>query len=290
MKLATCCYEGGVPRIGVIVDDGIVDLAKIAPALPNLMLNLIRGDTSQLGDVRRAAGRGIPVPLASVRLLAPIPEPPEFLGVGLNYRDHVEEAGLALPGVPTVFNKQTSCVSGPFDDVLLPRLSSQLDYEGELGLVIGHAARNLSLAQAAAAIFGYVIVNVFSVRDWQLSSPTHTLGKSFDTHGPFGPWIVTADELPDPQDLALTTRVNGEVRQQGTTANMIFSCCEIVAFLSRFMTLQPGTIVTTGTPAGVGHCHRPTAYLRAGDLVTVAISGIGQIENRVKQEMVDDLR
>jgi 2-keto-4-pentenoate hydratase/2-oxohepta-3-ene-1,7-dioic acid hydratase in catechol pathway len=284
MKLATYCRTAESPRVGVLVVGGIVDLADVAPTLPREMLGLIRGGKDALDGVSRAAAHGNPIPLASVRLLAPIPNPPEYLGVGLNYRDHLDEAGISLPAAPTVFNKQTSCIIGPFDDVVLPRLSEQLDYEGELGLVIGRAGRNLSREAAAAAIFGYVVVNDLSIRDWQFSSPTVTLGKSFDTHGPFGPWIVTADEVSDPQKLVITTTVNGSVRQRGRTADMIFDCCEIVAFLSRVMTLQPGTIVTTGTPAGVGLFHRPPAYLRAGDFVAVDISGIGQIANRVIPE------
>jgi 2-keto-4-pentenoate hydratase/2-oxohepta-3-ene-1,7-dioic acid hydratase in catechol pathway len=274
----------------VIAQSGIVDLAEVAPTLPREMLGLICGGNGILDEIRRAATRGNPIPLTSVRLLAPIPHPPEYLGVGLNYRDHLDEAGLSLPAVPTVFNKQTSCIVGPFDDVVLPRASTQLDYEGELGLIIGKARRDLSREDAAAAIFGYVVVNDLSVRDWQFSSPTVTLGKSFDTHGPFGPWIVTADEIPNPQNLTITTTVNGEVRQRGTTADMIFDCCEIVGFLSRVMTLQPGTVVPTGTPAGVGLFHRPPAYLRAGDLVTVDISGLGALANRVIAEPTENSR
>ena len=259
-------------------------LADVAPELPDTLIELISAGPRILDEVRRAAARGAPQPLASVRLLAPVPQPPEFLGIGLNYRDHALEAGLAVPATPTVFNKQTSSIVGPNDDVVLPKVSGQLDYEGELGLVVGHAGRNLSLVDAAAAIFGYVIVNDLSVRDWQFLSPTVTLGKSFDTHGPMGPWVVTADEVPDAQNLAVTTTVNGEVRQSGNTSDMIFGCCAIVAFLSQVMTLQPGTVITTGTPAGVGLCRQPPSYLRGGDRVTVAISGLGRLENRVIAE------
>src|SRR5262249_32947459 len=150
-------------------------------------------------------------PLTSVRLLAPVPNPPEYIGVGLNYRDHVKEAGLEMPTIPTVFNKQTSCITGPFDNVVKPRASDEFDYEGELAFVIGRAGRHLAREQAAEAIFGYVVANDLSVRDWQRKSPTHTLGKSFDTHGPFGPWIVTADAVSDPKNLDITTTVNGDL-------------------------------------------------------------------------------
>jgi 2-keto-4-pentenoate hydratase/2-oxohepta-3-ene-1,7-dioic acid hydratase in catechol pathway len=284
VRLVTYSRNSEAPRVGLVEDDGIIDLTEIAPELPRDMIALIRGGSETLEAITRGNADGDRLPIESVRLLAPIPQPPAYLGVGLNYREHAREAGLAIPGAPVIFNKQTSCISGPYDDVLLPRLSQQLDYEGELGIVIGRAARNLSSKEATAAIVGYVVTNDFSVRDWQLSSPTHTLGKSFDTHGPFGPWLATADEVQDPQDLVVTTTVNGETRQNGTTADMIFSCRDIVMFLSRFMTLLPGTVITTGTPVGVGFGHRPRAFLHVGDLVTVEISNIGRIANRVTAE------
>lgn len=284
MRLVTYSRNSEAPRVGLVEDDRIIDLAEIAPELPRDMIALIRGDNETFQALRRGHARGDRLPIESVRLLAPIPQPPAYLGVGLNYREHAREAGLAIPNAPLIFNKQASCISGPYDDVLLPRFSQQLDYEGELGIVIGRAARNLSSEQAVAAIVGYVVINDFSVRDWQLSSPTHTLGKSFDTHGPFGPWLSTADEVQDPQNLVITTTVNGETRQNGNTADMIFSCREIVMFLSRFMTLLPGTVITTGTPAGVGFGNRPPAFLHVGDLVAVEISSLGRIANRVIAE------
>jgi 2-keto-4-pentenoate hydratase/2-oxohepta-3-ene-1,7-dioic acid hydratase in catechol pathway len=284
MRLATYCVGAGQPEVGAVVDGGIARLQGRPSAAPNTMVDLIAGRPDYLTDVFRAT-RGLErVPLDAVRLLAPIPKPPEFLGIGLNYRDHAIEAHLDLPSAPLFFNKQTSCIVGPLDDVVLPKVSEQLDYEGELGIVIGRSARHLSPQEAKSAIFGYVVVNDLSVRDWQLSSPTHTLGKSFDSHGPFGPWIVTADEVPNPQALTIVTHVNEEVRQRGATADMIFDCCQIVAFLSQVMTLQPGTVITTGTPAGVGLFHSPPAYLRPGDLVTVEIAGIGRLANRVIAE------
>jgi 2-keto-4-pentenoate hydratase/2-oxohepta-3-ene-1,7-dioic acid hydratase in catechol pathway len=234
-----------------------------------------------LDDIERARSGQTPVPLSSVRLVAPILCPPEFLGVGLNYHDHAREAGLALPSEPLIFNKQTSCIVGPVDDIVKPGDSEQLDYEGELGIVIGRASRNLSREQAAAAIYGYTVVNDVSVRDWQFKSPTYTLGKSFDTHGPIGPWIVTADELMGVCSLTITTTVNEEIRQRGTTADMIFDCPHIIAFLSQVMTLRPGTIVTTGTPAGVGLCRQPPQFLHPGDRVSVEITGIGRLTNRI---------
>ena len=284
MRLVTYGRNSEAPRVGLVEDDAIIDLAEIDPAIPRDMIALLHGGNETLQAVARRNAHGARLPIKSVRLLAPIPQPPAYLGVGLNYREHAMEAGLEIPSAPLIFNKQPSCVSGPYDDVLLPRFSQQLDYEGELGVVIGRASRNLSSKEALGAIVGYVVTNDFSVRDWQLSSPTHTLGKSFDTHGPFGPWLVTADEVEDPQNLVIITTVNGEARQRGNTADMIFSCSDIVMFLSRFMTLLPGTVITTGTPAGVGFGHQPPTFLEVGDLVTVEISHIGRIVNRVTAE------
>lgn len=248
------------------------------------MLAAIKGSRDDLARRVDAARRGPGLSLSDCPLAAPVPRPPEFIGVGLNYREHAIEAGLAIPAAPLVFNKQSSSASGPHDDVLAPVLSDQLDCEGELGVVIGNAWRGMSLADARKAIFGYVVVNDFSLRDIQMASPTHTMGKSFDTHGPFGQWIVTADEVEDPQALLIETRVNGELRQRGSTADMIFGCAEIVAYLSRVMTLAPGTILATGTPAGVCFGRENPAYLRDGDTVTVEIEGIGLIRNRVVAE------
>lgn len=281
MKLVTYRNASGRPALGAVIEGGIVDLAAVAPNLPRDMLSLIEAGESVLDTARRAVACGVPVALGELRLMTPLLRPPEYIGVGLNYRDHLAEAGVSMPAFPTVFNKQVSCIVGPHDDVVLPRCSDQLDYEGELALVIGKAARNLSPEDAGRAIFGYLVANDLSVRDWQFRSPTVTLGKSFDTHGPLGPWITTADEVPDPQNLLITTTVNGQVRQRGSTADMIFCCRNIVAFLSQVMTLQPGTVITTGTPAGVGLFHEPPAFLRVGDEVIVNIAGLGRIVNKV---------
>lgn len=291
MKLATFVHRASSPKVGVVTDEGLVDLSAIAPSLPPAVIDIIDGGEPMLEEIRRVISRARPIPLEHVRLLAPVPHPPEFLGIGLNYRDHCNEIGIPLPSVPTVFNKQTSCIAGPHDEVVLPTASDQLDYEGELAFIVGRAARrHLSREQAHASIFGYVVVNDVSVRDVQLSSSTVTLGKSFDTHGPLGPWIVTPEEIGDPQQLVISTLVNGEQRQRGNTSDMIFDCADILVFLSRFMSLQPGTVVTTGTPAGVGHCKCPPAYLRAGDRVTVEISGLGRLDNRVVAEAASTLK
>jgi 2-keto-4-pentenoate hydratase/2-oxohepta-3-ene-1,7-dioic acid hydratase in catechol pathway len=191
---------------------------------------------------------------------------------------------MKRPEFPMFFNKQSSCVTGPGDPIHLPRASSALDYEGELGFVIGRRCRHVPRARAHEVIAGYVIINDVSVRDWQRRSPTMTLGKSFDTHGPVGPWIVTPDEIGDPHKLDLKTFVNGEQRQHSNTKNLIFDCFAQVETLSTVFTLLPGTIVSTGTPGGVAAAMNPPKWMKAGDVVRIEIEKIGKLENKVIEE------
>jgi 2-keto-4-pentenoate hydratase/2-oxohepta-3-ene-1,7-dioic acid hydratase in catechol pathway len=233
------------------------------------------------GAAKKGAHR---IALSTVKLEAPIARPPEFLAIGLNYADHVDETKMKRPEFPMFFNKQTSCVTGPGDPIHLPRASSALDYEGELGFVIGRQCRHVPRARAHEVIAGYVIVNDVSVRDWQRRSPTMTLGKSFDTHGPIGPWMVTPDEIGDPHTLDLKTFVNGEQRQHSNTKNLIFDCFAQIETLSTVFTLMPGTIVSTGTPGGVAAVMNPPKWLKAGDVVRIEIEKIGKLENKVIDE------
>jgi 2-keto-4-pentenoate hydratase/2-oxohepta-3-ene-1,7-dioic acid hydratase in catechol pathway len=284
MKLATFSH-GGATRIGVVVDDSIVDLAAAEPDLPREMIAFLRQGAHAIdraaGAAKKSAHR---ITLTSVKLEAPIARPPEFLAIGLNYADHVDETKMKRPEFPMFFNKQTSCVTGPGDPIHLPRASSALDYEGELGFVIGRQCRHVPRARAHEVIAGYVIVNDVSVRDWQRRSPTMTLGKSFDTHGPVGPWIVTPDEVGDPHKLDLKTFVNGELRQHSNTKNLIFDCYAQIETLSTVFTLMPGTIVSTGTPGGVAAVMNPPKWLKAGDVVRIEIEKIGKLENKVIDE------
>jgi 2-keto-4-pentenoate hydratase/2-oxohepta-3-ene-1,7-dioic acid hydratase in catechol pathway len=219
-----------------------------------------------------------------VQLLAPITKPNKFFGVSLNYADHIEETGLEKPEYPTVFNKQNSCVIGPDDAIHRPRISEKLDYEGELGVVIGKRCRHVQRDQATSVIAGYTIVNDVSVRDWQMRSHTWTLGKSFDTHGPVGPWIVTQDEIKDPHSLSIKTWVNEELRQDFSTTNLIFDCYYLIEYLTQVMTLEPGDIIATGTSSGVGVMMKPRGYMKPGDIVTVEIENIGVLKNPVIEE------
>ena len=191
---------------------------------------------------------------------------------------------MERPWVPVFFNKQATCVVGPSADVHLPRASALLDYEGELAFVIGRRCRHVPAARAAEVIAGYTIVDDVSVRDWQLRTPTMTMGKSFDTHGPMGPWLVTPDEVGDPHALDLRTWVNGELRQHSNTRELIYDCFAQVEHLTTAFTLEPGDVITTGTPSGVGGAQSPPAFLRAGDVVKIEIERIGAIENRVIDE------
>ncbi|WP_242140950.1 fumarylacetoacetate hydrolase family protein [Sphingomonas sp. TREG-RG-20F-R18-01] len=275
--------EQGRPTLGALRGEDVVSLSPLADKYPT-MLSIIEGGAEALDAVQAvlttAAAHG---PLAEHRLLAPVERPGKFLAIGMNYRKHIEEAKRLGQPVPTNqfwFNKQTSCVVGPFDDTD-PGVSEQLDYEVELGVVIGKSAKRVSREQAKDHVFGYMVCNDVSARDWQRHSPTFTIGKSFDTHGPIGPWIVTADEISDPHALRLRSFVNGEPRQDGNTSELVYDLWDQIAYLSTAFTLDAGDLLATGTPDGVGIAMTPPSFLKAGDVVRCEIEGIGAIENKV---------
>jgi len=285
MKLVTF-LANGTPRLGVLDGDAVVDLAATEPALPTEMTAFLAAGADALAVAARALrGKGTRHPLAGVRLAAPILRPQKFLAIGLNYADHVAETGLKAPEFPVFFNKQNTCVVGPGAPVHRPRVSTMLDYEGELGIVIGRRCRHVPRERAHEVIAGYVVVNDVTVRDWQMKAPTMTIGKSFDTHGPIGPWIVTADELRDPHGLGLKTWVNGELRQNANTSQMIFDCFAQIATLTTAFTLEPGDLIATGTPSGVGLMQGK--FMVPGDVVRIEIEGIGRLENPVIEEPAD---
>ena len=287
MKLVTFHYQGRT-SIGKVVGTQVVDLPGSDPSLPATMLELLQAGAEAL---RRADALSIETavtwPLADVQLEAPVPNPSKFLAIGMNYRKHVEEAiaaGFKVPDSQVWFNKQVSCVHPPFAALQMPRASTQLDYEAELGVVIGRRCRHVSVEQAPSVVAGYVVCNDVSVRDWQMRSPTMTLGKSFNTHGPFGPWLITRDEVPDPHVLRMRMLLNGKVRQDVSTAEMIYNVWEQIAYLSTVMTLEPGDVLATGTPSGVGVAMKPPSFVQVGDVMRVEIDGIGHIENTVVAE------
>ena len=277
MRLAR--YEqAGTVATGVVIDDQVADLGPVDP------VTLLQAGAKAIAATADGARR---VPLADVRLLAPIPHPPKFLAIGLNYADHIAEAGMQAPEFPVFFNKQTTSVTGPGDPIHVPRVSALVDYEGELGIVIGRRCRHVPASRAHEVIAGYTIVNDVTVRDWQFKAPTMTIGKSFDTHGPTGPWVVTADEIPDPQDLRIRTWVNEQLLQDASTKEMIFDCAQQIETLSTAFTLEPGDLIATGTPAGVGIVRKPPVFLQPGDSVRIEIDGIGTLENPVIAEPED---
>jgi len=264
----------------VVRDDEVFPIWQGPPGMLADWLCLDASTLRQLGD---SAMRAKPLPLASVRLQAPIARPSKFLGLGGNYQSHlreIEHLGIKAPEHQVWFNKQTACVAGPYDDVVIPTLSDTVDYEGELAVVIGRRCRKVPAARAHEVIAGYMVCNDVSVREIQRRTQTMTLGKSFDTHGPIGPWLVTSDEIDDPQRLSLRTWVNGELRQDGNTNEMRWNIFEQIAELSSVFTLEPGDILATGTPAGVAAAMQPPRFLKVGDVVAVEIEAVGRIENR----------
>ncbi len=216
------------------------------------------------------------------RIGPPVAHPQKFIGVGLNYADHAAEMGASPPEQPVIFTKHTSCIIGPNDRVMLPPDSRHADHEVELGVVIGRTARRVKEAQALEHVAGYVLVNDVSERHYQKDCGGQWVkGKSCDTFGPIGPWLATTEEIPDPQAIDLTLKVNGEVRQRGNTKDMFFSVAELIAHISRFFTLLPGDIITTGTPAGVGMGRNPPVYLKEGDVMELSATGLGQQRQEV---------
>ncbi|MDF2628907.1 MAG: 2-hydroxyhepta-2,4-diene,7-dioate isomerase [Symbiobacteriaceae bacterium] len=274
MQLIT--YQGPQsPRVGLMTAAGIVDLGYT-----DMVQFLSEPDWRE----RAQAARSMAPQLSGARLLAPVTRPGKLIGIGLNYSDHAAESGMAVPTQPILFAKFTNAITGPYDPILHPgpQLTSKLDWEVELGVVMGRKCRRVSREDALSYVAGYTVVNDVSARDLQMFDGHWLKGKTCDTFAPMGPVLVTSDEIPDPQNLPLTLHVNGEQMQAGNTARMIFSVAEIISFLSHLMTLEPGDLIMTGTPPGVGMGRRPQVWLGVGDVIRCEIPGIGFIENRVE--------
>ena len=290
MKLVTFLHES-IQKIGAVVDDQIIDFST--SHLPKSMIEFI-----ELGDdgINQAnaliAKNDSKISINDVKLMAPIPKPNKILGVGLNYKAHKEEAAKAAADLlgkpqekyPTIFNKQNSSVVGPYDDMHKPDASDFFVFEGELGFVIGKQCRHVPYDKASSVIYGYTVVNDATIRDWQMRGPpmTMTMGKSWDTHCPFGPYLVTSDEVGNPHQLKLETHVNGELRQSASTDGLIHDCFTVVEYLSTAFTLEPGDLIATGTPEGVAATSRN--WLKVDDVVKVTIEKLGFIENKVIAE------
>jgi 2-keto-4-pentenoate hydratase/2-oxohepta-3-ene-1,7-dioic acid hydratase in catechol pathway len=283
-------------RAGIAHEAGVVDVSAA-----NLSGATTTGEQEAL-SVRRLLERGQPslqevfawaksqfearshlIPLDTLEIGPPVPDPDKIICLGVNYREHAAEAQQELPAAPMFFAKFRNSLTGPTSPILLPHVSSQIDYEGELAVIIGRRCKEVSEQEALAYVAGYTIMNDVSARDVQMQTSQWTAGKALDTFAPMGPGIVLASDIPDPQTLTLTTRVNGQVVQHDTTANMIFSVATAIAFLSSLMTLEPGDIIATGTPSGVGFKRTPPLFLQDGDVTEVEIERIGRIRNPVTQ-------
>lgn len=265
MKLVTFQRAGAAPEAGSVHGDKVVsfgtDMLSVCAMQP----------------VPAAAGASFE--LSAVRLLAPVPRPPKFICVGLNYRDHAAESGMQVPTVPTIFNKFSNVVVGPGGTVVLPKVSSKPDYEAEFAFVIGQGGRHIPAVRAFDHVLGYTIVNDVSARDFQTATTQWLMGKTFDTFGPMGPWIVTKDEIADPHALDISLEIGGETLQKSNTRELVFKIPELVEYISQVVTLEPGDVVATGTPAGVGFGRRPPRWLKPGEEMIVRIQGIGELRN-----------
>ena len=283
MKLVTFTHNN-LSRVGAVIDDVVIDSLSNTN-IPNTMIDFLSAGPQALLAMQALIDSGLGrFNLADVKLNAPVPRPGKYLGISLNYADHITETGAEQSKYPSFFTKQSSCVIGHDDFIHQPKVSDKLDYEGELAFVIGKRCRHVPIDKAHLVIAGFTIANDVSVRDWQARSATMMIGKSFDTCGPLGPWIVTPDELVDPHHLSIKTWLDDELRQDGNTQQMIFNCYEMVAYLSQAMTLEPGDVITTGTPSGVGVKMYPRGYMKPGQTVKVEIEGIGTLSNIVIAE------
>lgn len=288
MRLVRFSKDGGAGVPGLQIGEKVVPLHSIVADAPADMCGIIAQWDRISGQLQGADGFPAALALEDVNLLTPVERPEKIVAIGLNYADHVEEAkanGVEIPTEQVWFCKQPSSLNGPFGAVDLPRVSDKLDYEVELVVVIGKGGRHITRDEAPGRVFGYMVGNDVSVRDWQRKTAQWMLGKSFDTHCPVGPAIVTADELTDPHKLGIRCMVNGEIRQNSNTRHLIFNIWDQIAELSTVMTLKPGDLIFTGTPGGIGFGFTPPRPLKVGDVVRCEIDAIGAIENRIVAEV-----
>ncbi len=284
MKLTTFRRGDRAPEPGVILGDRVVSLTGAGyPDLPSLM-SAGRDGRARIENWIYNPPRDAVTDLAAVDLLAPIPRPPKLICVGLNYRDHAIESNMEIPKVPTIFNKFPNVVIASGVPVILPKLSSKPDYEAELAFVIGPGGRHIPAERWKEHVFGYTILNDVSARDYQMATTQWLMGKTFDTFAPMGPWIVTSDEIEDPHALDISLEIGGETLQRSNTRELIFKIPDLIAYISGVVTLEPGDVVATGTPSGVGFARKPPRFLRAGDEMVVRIQGIGELRNPVVAE------
>lgn len=283
MRLVTFEHEG-TRRVGVRKDDVIIDLSKADASLPTNMRDFLTAGDSALNAAKSAAEAGDhAIPVSNVKICAPIHNPEKIICIGLNYADHAAESGMPIPEEPVVFSKYASSIIDPGDNIVAPSVSTQVDYEVELVVVIGKGGRNISEANALSHVAGYMVGHDVSARDYQLQKPAGQwmMGKTFDTFAPIGPDLVTADEVPNPGNLGIRCILNGETVQDSNTNQLIFNIEQLIAYLSHVFTLKPGDLIFTGTPPGVGMGRDPQVWLKAGDVVVCEVDGLGQLENPV---------
>src|SRR5208282_5368654 len=284
MKIVRYKDKTGV-KLGAVKGDGVIDLTRRFPSLSDKAIELIQQWSEAKPQLEKIVSDSAPdAALSNVRLLAPLERPGKIMAIGLNYADHIKETGQKMPPHQIWFTKAVTSINGPFDPIELPIASAQVDYEAELVVIVGKRCKHVPKESAADVVFGYCAGNDVSVRDWQLRTPQWVLGKSFDTHAPIGPWIVTADEIGDPHTVGIRCLVNGELRQNSNTKYLVFSVFDQIAHLSTAMTLEPGDAIFTGTPGGVGLAMNPPKWLSAGDRVRVEIDRIGAIEAVMRAE------
>jgi 2-keto-4-pentenoate hydratase/2-oxohepta-3-ene-1,7-dioic acid hydratase in catechol pathway len=283
MKFVTFKRDGaGEP--GVLMNNEVVGLRG---AGFKTMLDVIAGGVAARARIAEWILKPDPsevVSLAEAPLLAPIPRPPKIICVGLNYRDHAIESNMEIPKVPTIFSKYSTAVIGPGDTIRLPRLSTKPDYEAEMAVIIGKGGRYIPGANWQEHVFGYTNLNDVSARDFQMATTQWMMGKTFDTFAPMGPAIVSADEIADPHNLDISLTINGETLQHSNTKHLIFRIPDLIEYLSSVFTLEPGDVISTGTPSGVGFARKPPRFLVAGDDVVVRVEGLGELRNPVEGE------
>ncbi len=283
MKLITFVHDNQT-RLGALAGERVYELNRLDAALPAEMIAFLEAGADALGRAEAAVAQAAPedgLPLDQVTLKAPIPRPGKIICIGKNYLDHANETGGNVPKHPMVFGKFANTVVGHREAIVVPAAVKEPDYEGELAVVIGRRGREIAEADAWGYVAGYLPVNDVSARDWQMRTAQYTLGKTVDTFFPMGPALVTADEVVDVQNLAIRTVINGEVLQEGNTRQMIFSIAALIHDMSKVMTLEPGDVIATGTPSGVGMARKPPRWLRNGDVVRVEIEKVGALENSV---------
>ena len=282
VKFVTFRRDGGDPQAGAIVRDQVVGLS--GAGFSSMLAVAAGGPAARTQIDSFLESSPASVPLKSVTLMAPVPKPGKFICVGLNYRDHAIETKMEIPKIPTIFSKFSSAVIGPNEAIILPKNSTQPDYEAEFAFVIGQGGRHIPAERWREHIFGYTMVNDVSARDFQMATTQWLMGKTFDTFAPMGPHIVSADEISDPHALDISLRIHDETLQRSNTRELIFKIPELVAYLSSAFTLEPGDVVSTGTPAGVGFARKPPRFLRPGDEVVVRVDQIGELRNPVVAE------